>query len=143
MIQAGDRRRGFRDFSFFERLIIIGIRRDTADTEYVLLRWREARAGALVRAPVSKVVLTTTIAAEVEATATVFLFLGKRQKLLAALLGSRRLFTRLGIRVDLGRFRIVGVADANTQGCPVKGCGVGGPHTKGLVKLFGQFDEAR
>ena len=117
MIQAGDRWRGFRDFSFFERLIIVEVRRDTADTEYVLSR-REARAGALVRAPVSKVVLTTTIAAEIEATATVFLFLGKRSELLAALLWSRLLFTRLGIRVDLGRFRVVGVANANTRCCP-------------------------
>jgi hypothetical protein len=69
-------------------LIIIGIRRDTADTEYVLSRW-EARAGALVRALVSKVVLTTTIAAEVVTTATVFLFLKKRLEFLDALLVTR------------------------------------------------------
>ena len=51
-------------------------------------RW-EARAGALVRALVSKVVLTTTIAAEVVTTATVFLFLKKRLEFLDALLVTR------------------------------------------------------
>jgi len=73
----------------------------------------------LVRAPVSKVVLTTTIAAEVVATVTVFLFLSKRSEFLdAALLGSRLFSTRWGIRINLGRFRGVGVANANARECP-------------------------
>ena len=61
MIQAGDRR-GFEDFSFFEGLIIFFLNQlGTADTVYVLTR-RGARAEGLLRAPISKVVLTTTIA---------------------------------------------------------------------------------
>ena len=88
MIQAGDRR-GFEDFSFFKGLIIFFLNQlGTADTVYVLTG-RGAGAEGLLRAPISKVVLTTTIAAEVVATATVFLFLGKRSEFLgAALLGT-------------------------------------------------------
>ena len=73
MIQAGDRG-GVGDFSFFEKLIIIillskvgFIKLGSADTGYVLTR-REARAVGSFKTPISKVVLTTTIAAEVVAT---------------------------------------------------------------------------
>src|SRR5712672_4346893 len=118
MIQVGDCR-GFKDFSFFEGLIIFFLNKlGTADMVYVLMR-RGARAEGLLRALISKVVLTTTIAAEVVVTATVFLFLGKRSEFLgAALLGTRWFRTRRGIRVNLGRIGGVGVANANARKCP-------------------------
>ena len=57
-------------------MIVVFIKRyfGTVDTVYVLTR-RGARVVGLFKAPISIVVLTTTIAAEVEATATVLLFL--------------------------------------------------------------------
>jgi len=152
VIQAGDRG-GIGDFSFFEKLIIIillnkvgFIKLGSVDTGYVLTR-REARAVGSFKTPISKVVLTTTIAAEVVATATVFLFLRKRSEFLgAALLGSRWFGSRRGVRINLGSGG-VGVANANARGVSkvlgrIRGRGIGGPHAIGLVKLFGQFDEA-
>ena len=137
-------RRGFENFSFFERMIVVFVRRyfGTADTVYVLTR-RGARAVGLFKAPISIVVLTTTVAAEVEATATVFLFLSKRSEFLGtAWLRTRWSRTRRGIRINLGRFGVVGVANANARSCP-ESLGIGRPHTEGLVELFGQFNKAR
>src|SRR5712675_106914 len=117
---TGGRLWGFEDFSFFEGLIIIIFlnKLGTVDTVYVLTR-RGARADGLFRAPISKVVLTTTIAAEVVVTAAVFLFLGKRSEFLgAALLGTRWFRTRWGIRVNLGRIGGVGVTNTNARKCP-------------------------
>ena len=98
-------------------MIVVSIRHyfGTADTVYVLTR-RGARAVGLFKAPISIVVLTTTVAAEVEATATVFLFLSERSEFLdTALLWLRWIGTRRGVRVNLGRFGDVGVANANAR----------------------------
>ena len=96
VIKLRDRCRELEDFSFFKGVelliiwIVFNIGLDTADTGYVWAgRLRRARASAFLWAFVSIVVLATTIAAEIEATATVFLLLRKFREFLGALLGSR------------------------------------------------------
>lgn len=89
VVQARDRRGDLLlcNFSVFEEAVVFFICLDAAETGYVLT-WLETRAGAFVGALVSIVVLATTIAAKIESTATVFLFLRKLREFLDSLLGA-------------------------------------------------------